>query len=229
MPPDVLILAIEFLIHGTILLALLWIMIKLQKLEYNFLGLLGSAALGSGLDMIPHFGHYLAVPVLYLCIWKVTRSSIFPDAAFTVVISYALMFCVNLFILGSLMGDLRPSDKKIEEDEGSPKKVVVKSPTAITVTNKPSQNTITNVVPTDGVKAAEQIAGKFLIKGITRNAGKSSLTLQSGKKTYIISLGELVSVQTDDGPVSVRFADLGQDWVGLDIRGIRVKRPVSSE
>jgi hypothetical protein len=71
MPAKILILAIEFLIHGGILLALLWIMIKLQKLDYHFLGLLGSAALAGGLDMIPHFGHMLAVPVLYFCIWKV--------------------------------------------------------------------------------------------------------------------------------------------------------------
>jgi hypothetical protein len=64
MPAHILILAIESLIHGAILLVRLWIMIKLQSLNYNFLGLLGSAALASGLDMIPYFGHLLAVPVL---------------------------------------------------------------------------------------------------------------------------------------------------------------------
>ena len=228
MLPDILVLAIEFLIHGAILLALLWIMIKLQKLDYNFLGLLGSAALGSGLDMIPHFGHYLAVPVLYLCIWKVTRSSIFPDAAFTVVISYALMFGVNLFILSSLMGDWRPSDKSIGEDEISTQKVAGESQ-SVPATNKPTQDAASNQLQTDDAKQAEEIAKQFSIKGVTRNSDKSAVTLQSGKKIYTIFFGQLVSVQTDDGLVSVRFTDLGKDWVALNIRGIEVKCPLHSE
>ena len=47
---------IEFALQTAILLGLLWGMIKIQKLdqrfEYNFLGLLGSAALATGLDQI---------------------------------------------------------------------------------------------------------------------------------------------------------------------------------
>jgi hypothetical protein len=220
---SILILAVEFLIHGSILLALLWIMIKLQKLDYHFLGLLGSAALASGLDMIPHFGHMLAVPVLYLCIWKVTRSSIFPDAAFTVVISYALMFCVNLFIMGMLMGDLRPSDREAVSDENTATEPATESPAA--TSQKPAPDAATNSVPSADAKEAETIAQQFSVKGITRNADKSSLALQSGKKTYTIFLGQLITVQTDDGPVSVRFTELGTDSVTLNINGIQVKCP----
>jgi hypothetical protein len=225
---NILILAIVFLINTGILLALLWIMIMLQKLDYHFLGLLGSAALASGLDMIPHFGHMLAVPALYFCIWKVTRSSIFPDAAFTVVISYALKFCVNLFIMGMLMGDLRPADRETGGDEtAAPEPAAESQPSAVTQKSVP--DAATNSVPTADAKEAEAIAQQFSIKGITRNADKSSLTLQSGKKTYTIFLGQLISVQTDDGPVSVRFTDLGKDWVVLNIRGIQVKCPVHAQ
>ena len=227
MSSSILILAIEFLMHSTVLLVLLWIMIKLQNLDYNFPGLIGSAALGGGLDMIPHFGHYLAVPVLYLCIWKVTRSSIFPDAAFTVMISYALMFCVNLFILGTLMGDLRPSHHALGGSESATPEAVVESQPV--ETNQLIQDSVTNLVQTDNAKQAEEIAKKFLIKGLTRNADKSSLTLQSGKKTYVIFLGQLISVQTDDGPVSVRFTDLGKDWVALSLKGAQVKCPLPAE
>ncbi len=225
MPAQILILAVEFLIHSGILLALLWIMIKLQKLDYHFLGLLGSAALAGGLDMIPHFGHMLAVPVLYICIWKVTRSSIFPDAAFTVVIAYALMFCVNLFIMGMLMGDLRPSDNEMGGDESPvPERAVAAQPSV--GANPSLKDPDANSVQTTNTLEAEAIAHQFSIKGITRNAGQSSLTFQSGKKTYTLFLNQLVSVQTDDGLVSVRFIDLGPDWVGLDIRGTRVKCPL---
>ena len=56
---------IEFAARTAVLLGLLWVMIKLQKFnrryEYRFLKLLGAAALASGLDMIPHAGHFLAV------------------------------------------------------------------------------------------------------------------------------------------------------------------------
>jgi hypothetical protein len=227
MLPEILILGVEFLIHSVILLALLWIMIKLQKLDYNFLGLLGSAALAGALDMIPHFGHMLAVPVLYLCIWKVTQSSLFPDAAFTVMISYALMFGVNLFIMGSLMGDLRPSHKSVGGETDFTQNMAGDS--QYVETNKPSQVKAANLAQTGDAKQAEAIAGKFLIKGVIRNSDKSAVTLQSGMKTYTISLGQLVSVQTDDGLVSVRFTDLGKDWVALNIRGTEVKCPVHSE
>jgi hypothetical protein len=216
------ILAIEFLIHGSILLVLLWIMIKLQKLDYHFLGLLGSAALAGGLDIIPQFGHMLAVPVLYFCIWKVTRSCIFPDVAYTVVISYALMFCANLFIMSMLMGDLRPSDREDVGDENAASETAQ-------VTQKSDPDAATNSVPTADVKEAKAIAKKFSIIGVTRNADKSSLTLQSGKKTYTIILWQLISVETDDGPVSVRFTGFGEDWVALNIRGTQVKCPVHAQ
>lgn len=102
--------AIEFVAQTVILLGALWVMIKIQSLEYHFWGLLASAALGSALDMIPYFGHYMAVLVLYVCIHKVTRADLFPDAVFTVAVAYALMFAANLFLLGALMGDLKPSN-----------------------------------------------------------------------------------------------------------------------
>src|SRR5208283_938023 len=109
---------IEFASQTAILLGLLWIMIKIQKLNqsvaYKFLGLLGAATLATGLDMVPYAGHGLAVAALLLCVKKVTRAP-YIDVLFTVAISYALMFGVNLFILGSLMGDLRPSAGNSEE------------------------------------------------------------------------------------------------------------------
>jgi hypothetical protein len=224
---EALFLAAEFLIHGTILLVLLWIMIKLQKLDFNFLGLLGSAALGSGLDMIPHFGHYLAVPVLYLCVWKATRSNIFPEAAFTVVIAYAVMFCLNLFVLGALIGNLRPADKGMNETE-KPVPKLVATTNSIVRTNVMGKVFVAAPVSSTNFIAAEKIVRKFTIKGVTRNADQSSVTLQSGKKVYTIFLGESDVVQTDDGQISVRFTDLGDDWAALTLKGAEVRVPLGS-
>jgi hypothetical protein len=129
------------------------------------------------------------------------------------------MFCVNLFIMGMLMGDLRPSDREDVGDENAASEPA-------RVTQKSAPDAATNLVQAADAKA---IAEKFSIKGITRNADKSSLTLQSGKKTYTIFLGQLISVQTDDGPVSVQFTDLGEDWVALNIKGTQVKCAVHSQ
>src|SRR5256885_13599730 len=100
--------AVPYLIRTFFLLLALWLMVKIQKFQYNFPGLLGSAALASALDMIPYFGHFLAVPVLYICLLKVTREDL-TGVVFTAGISYALVFAMNLFVLGSLTGSLRIS------------------------------------------------------------------------------------------------------------------------
>ena len=101
-------ISLHYGIQTAFLVAGLWIMIKIQKFDYNVLGLIGSAFLASGLDMIPYIGHYVSASVLLLCIRKVIVADSYTDALFTVAIGYALMFCVNLFLIGALLGDLKP-------------------------------------------------------------------------------------------------------------------------
>jgi hypothetical protein len=308
---------IEFAIQTAILLGLLWGMIKIQKLdqrfEYNFPGLLGSAALATGLDQILqltvgrflgiYFASYITTPivvtVLLLCLKKVTQAP-YVDVVFTVAISYALLFGVNLFILGSLMGDLRPSARNSEEFEvvtqrqeikteyqaaiktnlpapktnlpapGAPANLakpaekaapqtnppapsaltnatkpakgavpmtnlpapsastnLVKPPEAAALkTNQPAQSAPTNSAAQRPAKPVEVIAKYFAVKGVTENAAKSAVTIQAGTKIYTIFLGETALTQTPDGPIPVRFKDLGEDWVVLEINGEPVKLPI---
>ncbi len=308
---------IEFAVQTAILLGLLWGMIKIQKLdqrfEYNFLGLLGSAALATGLDQILqltvgrflgiYFASYITTPivvtVLLLCLKKVTQAP-YVDVVFTVAISYALLFGVNLFILGSLMGDLRPPARNPDEFEvvtqqqeikteyqaaiktnlpapktnppapGAPANLVKPSEKAAPQTNPPAPSALTNATkPAKGVvpmtnppaagastnlvkppeaaapktnqpaqsaptnsaaqrpaKPAEVIAKYFAVKGVTENAAKSAVTIQAGTKIYTIFLGETALMQTPDGPIPVRFKDLGEDGVVLEINGEPVKLPI---
>jgi hypothetical protein len=272
---------IEFVLQTAIQLGLLWGMIKIQKLDqhttYRFLGLLVAAVLATGLDMIPYAGHYLAVSALLLCIKKTTGAP-YVDVLFTVAISYALMFGVNLFILGSLMGDLRPSARNSEEFEIVTQQQEIKKeyPTAIKtnlpvpktnppvpgapanpikaaekaapktnppassvpsnttkpakgaapMTNLPAPSTSTNSVSQSPAKPVEALAKYFVIKGVTRNAAKSAVTIQAGTKIYTIFLGETALMQTPDGPIPVRFKDLGEDWVVLEINGEPAKLPL---
>jgi len=250
---------IEFALQTAILLGLLWGMIKIQKLDqhtaYRFLWLLGSAALATGLDMIPYAGHYLAVSALLLCIKKTTGAP-YVDVLFTVAISYALMFGVNLFILGSLMGDLRPSARNSEEFEIVTQQQEIKkghqtaiktnlpaqkaNPPAPSVptnstkpakgaaprTNLPAPSAATNSVSKSPAKPVEALVKYFVVKGVTRNAAKSAVTIQSGAKIYTVFLGETDLMQTPDGPIPVRFKDLGDDWVVLEINGEQALLPI---
>jgi hypothetical protein len=264
---------IEFAVQTAILLGLLWGMIKIQKLdqgfEYNFLGLLGSAALATGLDQILqmtvghfigiYFASYITTPivvtVLLLCLKKVTHAP-YVDVLFTVAISYALLFGVNLFILGPLMGDLRPSARHSEEFENvtqqqeikkeyqaaiktnlpapkanppapsAPANSIKPAKGAAHMTNPPVPGTSSNSASHSPAKPVEAIARYFAVRGVTRNATKSAVTIQAGTKIYTIFLGETALTQTPDGPIPVRFKDLGEDWVVLEINGEPVKLPI---
>jgi hypothetical protein len=234
---------IAFTARAVILTALLWIMVKIQRLQYSFPGLLGSAALASGLDMIPLVGHYLAVPVLYVCIWKVTRADLFPDAVFTVAVSYALMFGVQLFFLGALLGDLRPSARSVHlnqnvageiASEDSPAGPTNAAPAADQKRHAPAtaKTSSTNTqrmlaAATNSVKPGpsrpERIASQLTFKGLTRNARQSTLVLDTGVKTYTLVYGEPELVQTRLGAVPVRLEALGDDYVVLNVDGEAIR------
>ena len=237
-------LLIEFAVQTVIFVALLWVMIKIQKLDqhsgFSFLGVLGTAALVTGLDMAldrtvgrflgAELASYITVPisstVLFLCLKKVTGAP-FVDIIFTAAISYALMFAVNLFILGSLMGDLRPTASNPDESEtDTQRQETAAEPQPASRVNPPTPTAPTNSVKPSPAKPVEKAAAAISIKGVTRNAAKSTVMIQTGTKSYTLFLGESLTVQTADGPVPVRFSDLGENWVTLEIGGEPVKYPV---
>jgi len=98
--------------------------------------------------------------------------------------------------------------------------------TAAPKTNQPAQSTPTNSAPQTPAKPVEVIAKYFAVKGVTRNAAKSAVTIQAGTKIYTIFLGETALTQTPDGPIPVRFKDLGEDWVVLEINGEQAMLPI---
>lgn len=90
-----------FVIRLVLLMGTLWGMLRAQDLNYEFPALLGSAAAASACDMIPFVGHPLAVVVLTLCVLKMTQAH-FIDVRFTVAISYAVMFLIQMLVLSAL-------------------------------------------------------------------------------------------------------------------------------
>ena len=213
---------IGFAFQTAILFAVVLILIKLQKLDqqvkFHFLKVLAVAALASGLDMIPYFGHYISVSALLVGIKFVTGSP-YADVLFTVGISYAVMFAVNLFIIGSFMGDLRPSARdagKPGQLEGAPQEQTVETePEKVAKTNPPALRRSFQ----SGAGACHPLA----IKGVSRNGAKSVVTVDTGTKAYTLFLGDTLNMQTAEGTSRVRFENLDADWVTLNIDGKPLK------
>ncbi|HMP84751.1 MAG TPA: hypothetical protein PKA41_18820 [Verrucomicrobiota bacterium] len=205
------------------LLVALWFMLKVQKLQYNFLGLLGTAVLGSALDMIPLAGHYISVVALYFCIWKMTRADLFPDAVFTVVVAYALMFCMNLFLLGALMGDLRAStqddefgldaiemETEVEYDSG-----VESAPGIAASTKKPKS--------ADSKSSTGKYAGMFTLKAVVLGTAKSTVTISAADKDYVLGVGETVEVRVGREMLTVKCEKADKSVVILSVGGETVR------
>ncbi len=228
-------LAIGFSIRTAFLTLAFWVMIKFQDLEWNFPGLLGSAALGTGLDMIPFVGHYLAVITLWLCLKKATNGDLFPDIAFTVAVGYALVFCMNLFVLGSLMGNLRPSHKHAAlappekeavavNEPGKPpgKPLEVKEPPPVVAAPAPDPLPAPQPSSAPAAKSVREIVRNFSVRGIIEGIERPVGTINSGLKNYSLMAGETRSMETKDGRIAVRFDGVRDHQAVLTISGEQI-------
>ena len=241
-------LSLTFAIQTVFLFIALLVMIKIQKLEWNFLDLLVAAVVGSGLDMIPFVGHYLAVIALWFCIKDTTNGDLFPDVAFTVGIGYALVFCINLFVLGSLMGNLRPSARNAEP--ASQKAKVKAKLVAVAKVDKkpkpPASKEPTNAVALPSSvpeppspareparQPAAQLAGNpereiskiFSIRGVIESSEKPVVTIHSGMHAYTVIPGETRAMETTGGRIKVRCDGVRDHQVLLTISGEQVAIP----
>jgi hypothetical protein len=226
--------------------ALLWVMIRVQSLNYNWLGLLGSSLLATGLGYIPVVGPYVAWAALVLCLWKVTQADIAPDVLFTVTIASALMFCVNLFVIGALMGDIRvhPADFAAagDDDSDDPEEEVVTAD-AVIPTNAfaigpprarvaaPVEKPVSSnaVVVADAVQPAnfrsiESLPAKLLLKGVAVNSSRKTAMISAGKEFHTLGIGDKFSVRSTKGALIFTCEDITEKGVILALDGTeRVK------
>jgi hypothetical protein len=84
-------------------------MLKQQKLEAKFPGVLGSAMLASALLHIPYAGILISLVVLTLCVTKAIRARTFTDAIVAVGVSFALLIAFNLVAFFLLLPVLWPA------------------------------------------------------------------------------------------------------------------------
>ncbi|HTY88298.1 MAG TPA: hypothetical protein VMB80_12595 [Candidatus Acidoferrum sp.] len=267
---------IEFAVRTVVLLGLLWVMTRFQrfnrKYEYRSLRLVGAAILASAVDLVPYAGHFLAVPVLWVSVKKITRADYF-EAFWTIAVAYGLVLGGNGLWLGPLMGHWQAHKNNPLEAIRRPKWLERVAPAPSTTTNLQAPDTNPPVLPTNasspqsagnhapaaaprpasGSVAAGNLPGaapaqapqnmptnsalnspppakplvnaaKYIsVKGVTRNGANSAVSIQSGAKVYTVFLEEAVLMQTPEGPVSVRFAELETNSLTLEINGVPAK------
>ena len=181
---------------------LLWGMIKIQKLNFNVLGLFGSSLAATLVAFIPYVGSYLSYAVLIFCLWKCTGAEIAPDIIFTVGIAGALMFCVNLFVIGALMGDIR-SDLTAEAREDFDSIEMTDSDTGAgeveedwePSTETPATIKRTAMSPVPVIADPKLIKmrpnpGTLVLKGVTLNPNRSFALISDGSRIHTVSSGE---------------------------------------
>lgn len=245
--------AVEFLIDAAFLLVALWIMIKIQKLEYTVIGLLGTAALTSLLETIldPLLGVYFSSPIIVLvltfCVWKLTRADMV-DVGYTVGVGFALILGMNLFLLGALMGDLRPSarqensfDEEMHEVAANHRPALANEPerpasasdrapeTVVAAARNQSTNSVRAVrqPKPSTAKSTDEIARLFTLKSVTMNGNNSMAIISTGVKSYTILLGESIAMRTSgSNSAVVRCQAIEEDSVLLDVDGHSVALPL---
>jgi len=241
----VLAVAIKWLVYT----ALLWVMIKVQKLNYNTLGLFASSLAAVLVDLVPYGGAYLSYVVLVIGLWKCTGADIAPDCVFTVIIAGALMFCFNLWVIGLLLGPLRPDlakahasdaeDAEMVDDESaaedsdekagetrparsSPKPSLASS-NSVRVAARP---TTSPSAPANPLESAIE-SGLLVPKGVSYGAHPSAM-ISDGVRVHTVSRGETIIVSLPQGRTHLRCEDITKTHIilkGTDGQVLNMKLP----
>jgi hypothetical protein len=219
---DILACGVEGLIRFVLYTIILWIMIKIQKFNYNWPGLLLVSGASIAISYVPWAGVYLSYPVLVFGLHTLTRASIAPDIIFTVGITRAVMFVVQLFLIGSLMGDLRPdlsANARTDEDEE-----VEMADTEDTeeeeATSKPASTNAFTLIGSTHPKAKD-----LTLRGVSINSSKALAIVSTGRSFQTISTGEWFTVQSG---AKIRCDEITKSFVLLtidDADQIRLRLP----
>lgn len=193
-------------------------MIRVQKLNNHLAGLFGSSLLAILVSYVPYIGSYLSYAVLVLCLWKCTGADIAPDVVFTVGISGALMFCFNLFVIGALMGDIKPDLSASARDEvsfsdlGEAELQATDDSADADPSDEPAPLT-----PSPSAaflaKSAGSTSTQFKLKGVTLDSLRPSAMLSDGSRVHTIFAGATFSADVGKGRIRYRCDEISKGGV----------------
>jgi hypothetical protein len=228
--------------HWLIYTGLLWLMIKIQKLDYNLLGLFGSSLAATVLGYIPFVGFYVGWVVLVICLWKCTGADIAPDVLFTVGVAGALMFCVKLFAIGALMTHLALAGPSLlmggeADGAGADAEETLLEHRGGRPTSSPNDDDIRGISPLSNLRPQPQavpvisntlpavvitssaegrfLTGRLKLKGVNVNASGKSAMITDGTQIHTVGPGEILSVAGSNGRVTLVCEDITQSSVTL--------------
>jgi hypothetical protein len=243
--PWVLPLLVYFVLRLALLTASLWIMLRAQSLSYTIPGIIGCSALASACDMIPFGGHPLAVGVLIFSIIRLTGAH-FIDVRFTVVISYAVTFLIQMVALSVMPLEANANARTLKEKfpsvfhaitiedsdytlpKNSEPSTKPDAETNQTVTPAPKAQVVAPsaaqpaVAPVSVAPLSKSVAGCFTLKGVMGNSGDLTVMIGTGVRTYSLQIGETATMDTSAGKMDVTVVEANQTGAVLKIGGNRL-------
>ncbi|HKI69488.1 MAG TPA: hypothetical protein VKA67_07865 [Verrucomicrobiae bacterium] len=204
----------RFVIQTVILIVPIWILLKVQKVKANFFLLFLLAALTSGLDMIPQYGHYVAGLVLLLCLFRFTKAKI-ASAALTAAFAYGALFAVNFYCMGTILDTVKDHLNVLARSKAPVSESVPQDMAMDSMTNG---YVATNATPTVA-KLPPEIAAEFALKGVSVNARNSTAMFRAGENTYTIGVNEMLLVDTTKGRMLVRCEGVSEHSALLNVDG----------
>jgi cytochrome bd-type quinol oxidase subunit 1 len=200
-----------------VLAILLWVVLRFQKLKPPLWKILFSAALTTGLGMIPFAGIALGYVALLVCIWKLCDADLFPDTFFTASITNALVFCFNLFLIGAAMGDL----KMRFAGEHDPEFAAMAETVLAEAEAEASAGPTGTAAPKPTAPRPPPPGLKLL--GLTVNGTNRVALLRSGTMGRTVAAGESFEYRDEGRTHHLRCAEIRADAVLVEWQGAMVE------
>ena len=152
-----------------------------------------------------YFSSPIIVIVLTFCVWKVTRAEMV-DVGYTVGVGFVLLLGMDLFLLGALMGDLRPSVRRHDSSERDLQVMAASYETA--TTNEPGRPAIaSNRAPATVSAAAWNLLLMVILEMLANvNLGRDLEVL--AKKGRVVVIGSRGTVEINPRETMGRDADI---------------------
>jgi hypothetical protein len=202
---------------------LLWFMMRIQKLNYTVPALFLSSVIATAIGQIPIVGSYASFVVLLVCLRIFTREDVFPDLVFTVAVAGALMFAVNLWLLGALMGDLREFTGGASATALAEETEEVIPTTVIELVEQPS-GPLSLANPNAGRTAATP--RELMLKGLTISDREQFVLVGLRDKFEPLKAGERALFNDEGDMVEVLCESVQSNCVLLQVRRDKKKERI---
>lgn len=223
----------------------LWLLLRTQNLNYTIPGIILCSALASVCDMlpVPIGSHALAVGVLIFTVMRMTNAH-FVDVRFTVAISYAVMFLMQMCVISAIpfqvnayarnhaqssimrlitAGGLTDDEINGRLPKATPSKTAQSTNDAVSTTPIKPVAVATNAQPVPAPVSIpalpKKVADSFSLKGIMGTARNLTVMIGTGVRTYSLQVGETATLDTSAGKMDVTVAEATQTSAVLKING----------